>query len=842
MRMRRGGATHTGPAGERWELGEFERGLRENLSVRNVPDLPGMGGVAGLPRDDRAPRLERAPRALRTATNPRGRLAAWLRPLRTKRALIAGQVGADGLAAQGRGLRRAARSVPTLALAAAIGIGGALTGGVVAQAAGSPSGATGGIAVENSSITAAAQPVYSTVLSGWGATAPTAIPAALTDASRLIADVSAGRDHALAVTTDGKLWAWGDSPYGQGSVPEDIAQRKFKAVAAGAQFSLALTEDGKVLAWGSPISNVLKVPAALATRNVVAISAGLRHAVAMDDTGKLWAWGNNDYEQGSIPDWVQQAGVVAFDSGWDFNVAMTADHRVLVWGDGNAGQLVVPASLTGKTVTQIAAGSQHILALTNDGQIHAWGSNSHGQLNVPTDGNDTFYRIAAGVDVSVAMSARYSTPRVFGDKTGTIGTPPAVSGMPENLAVGRGFALYGVPRLKIVTGGAISGSGRVGEPLTGEWATFKPIDPATKVGTWWRDNVAIATGQTYTPVAADVGKTLKFTTRAVLDGYTSDVGPLSPQIVVMPGVLTASDLRLEGEAKVGKTLTMTLTSNPVPDAIWSDWHWDGKYQKTTWDGKLVVPAEALGHEITLNVALKKDGYTDLFVGSITTSPVVAADPDPGEDPCDVGVGGRGGGAGDDSCEEPNDPDPGTKPVLKAETPARIVGTARVGSVLTATPPAVKPAATFTYQWLRGGAPIKGATGRTLKLGAADLGARIAVRVTAAKAGYASVSSVSSPTGGVVKGNLTGLKRAKLGGKAKTGKKVKVRAARPRIAGIKVTYRWYRGGKKIAGKRGTVASYKVRSGDRGKRLRVKVTYGAPGYASRSVWSVKSSKVR
>ena len=44
----------------------------------------------------------------------------------------------------------------------------------------------------------------------------------------------------------------------------------------------------------------------------------------------------------------------------------------------------------------------------------------------------------------------------------------------------------------------------------------------------------------------------------------------------------------------------------------------------------------------------------------------------------------------------------------------------------------------TIEWLRGGVPVEGATGTTYQLTAADLGARLAPRVTYTKPGYSTV--------------------------------------------------------------------------------------------------------
>jgi putative cell wall-binding protein/peptidoglycan/xylan/chitin deacetylase (PgdA/CDA1 family) len=75
----------------------------------------------------------------------------------------------------------------------------------------------------------------------------------------------------------------------------------------------------------------------------------------------------------------------------------------------------------------------------------------------------------------------------------------------------------------------------------------------------------------------------------------------------------------------------------------------------------------------------------------------------------------------------------------------ITGTAQVGQVLTANPGTWTPApTTFTYQWLRNGAAITGATNSTYTLTTADQSARITVRVTGTL-GTSTATSTSAPT-------------------------------------------------------------------------------------------------
>lgn len=91
---------------------------------------------------------------------------------------------------------------------------------------------------------------------------------------------------------------------------------------------------------------------------------------------------------------------------------------------------------------------------------------------------------------------------------------------------------------------------------------------------------------------------------------------------------------------------------------------------------------------------------------------------------------------------------GSKPPLPAPVntvvPA-ITGTLRLGQVLTASTGTWSGASiTYTYQWMRDGQDISGATASTRTLTAADVGANMSVRVTATNASGV-VSATSAET-------------------------------------------------------------------------------------------------
>ncbi len=89
--------------------------------------------------------------------------------------------------------------------------------------------------------------------------------------------------------------------------------------------------------------------------------------------------------------------------------------------------------------------------------------------------------------------------------------------------------------------------------------------------------------------------------------------------------------------------------------------------------------------------------------------------------------------------------------LAASSSPTVVGTAKVGSKLTGTAGVWNQAGVKTsFQWLRNGKAISGATGQSYTVSAADAGTALALRVTASKQGFASGTALSAQTATVAK--------------------------------------------------------------------------------------------
>ena len=222
---------------------------------------------------------------------------------------------------------------------------------------------------------------------GSGNRAPAVAPAAM---GQVVA-ISGGGFHSLALTGEGKVWAWGagtvntgtDPDFGQSMVPPELDH--VVAISAGWQFSLALRQDGRVVGWGRNDHGQTDPPADLT--NAVAIAAGASHAVALTSDGLVRMWGFSAEDWAGIPPDLNHVDAIA--SGWYHVLALRRDGTVAAWGAGATnsgkypmfGQAMVPAGLN--NVIAIAAGGVHSVALKADGNVVVWGGDSPAVRAVP---------------------------------------------------------------------------------------------------------------------------------------------------------------------------------------------------------------------------------------------------------------------------------------------------------------------------------------------------------------------------------------------------------------------------------------------------------------------------
>jgi alpha-tubulin suppressor-like RCC1 family protein len=208
---------------------------------------------------------------------------------------------------------------------------------------------------------------------GGSATARTKPVAVRLPAGTRLTSVRAGCDHDLALTSKGTVLAWGFNGYGQlgdgttkdRHVPVTVKMpkgAKVTAISTGCEDSLAMTSTGKLYAWGfnkygqlgdgtkknrhTPVQ--VKLPAGA---KVTTIAGGCDHTLAMTSQG-LFAWGQNTFGQlgngtttstdNPVPIVFLIRGpplgnIVGLFGGCEDSMALFSKGALFSWGNNNSG-------------------------------------------------------------------------------------------------------------------------------------------------------------------------------------------------------------------------------------------------------------------------------------------------------------------------------------------------------------------------------------------------------------------------------------------------------------------------------------------------------------------------
>ncbi len=259
---------------------------------------------------------------------------------------------------------------------------------------------------------------------------------------------------------------------------------------------------------------------------------------------------------------------------------------------------------------------------------------------------------------------------------------------------------------------------------------------------------------------------------------------------------------ISGAAKVGSTLTANPGQwGPQPVGLKYQWTVGDDDIGDETDATFTLPDWTLGEKISVTVTGSKPGYLSL---TRTSAPTAA-----------VAVG-----------------------TLTAPIP-KIIGTAKVGSKLTATAGSWGPSpVTLKYQWRANNVNISGATATTYTVPATMYGKRIGVTVSGTKEDYASASVTSAQTAGVAAGTLVA-PTPKVIGTMKVGHRLTAVAGSWGPSPVTMRYQWKANNVNISG--ATASTYALPGTLKGKRITVTVTGSKAGYASAPKTSAASVPV-
>jgi len=238
-------------------------------------------------------------------------------------------------------------------------------------------------------------------------------------------EVEAGEYYSLLLTEDGDVYAWGANASGElgtghtggWSVPSPAPVRmadttplaNVKDIEAGNDFFLALTNDGKVYAWGLNYSGQIGIGSS-STYYVTTPTEILNGATGVFSNWEayhafatvgdaVYGWGNNNvnqlglnsgYHDVTVPTPIPSLTSAKHISMGELH-SIAVDGAGSVWGTGenNDGVLLTKQDttafellLSGEDAVSVATTDESVYMLREDGAVAVWGLNDLGQLGL----------------------------------------------------------------------------------------------------------------------------------------------------------------------------------------------------------------------------------------------------------------------------------------------------------------------------------------------------------------------------------------------------------------------------------------------------------------------------
>ncbi|OOB92228.1 S8 family serine peptidase [Rathayibacter sp. VKM Ac-2630] len=229
------------------------------------------------------------------------------------------------------------------------------------------------------------------------------------------------------------------------------------------------------------------------------------------------------------------------------------------------------------------------------------------------DGSPLSGATAATYRPSSATLGKAITVTVTGTKTGYAAASRTSS---ATAAVASGTLTAATP--------TVSGTAKVGSVLTAVPGAWGPA-PVSFTYQWKAGGTALtgATGSTYTPSSATLGKTISVTVTGAKTGFTTATRSSAPTAAVAAGTIVASAPTVTGTAKVGALLTASPGAwGPAPVTVSYQWRTNGTAISGAVSSTYRPTSATAGTRITVTATGKKAGYTTTARTSATTAAVV----------------------------------------------------------------------------------------------------------------------------------------------------------------------------------------------------------------------------
>ncbi|XP_073512257.1 protein RCC2 isoform X4 [Phyllobates terribilis] len=202
--------------------------------------------------------------------------------------------------------------------------------------------------------------------------------------------------HSILITTEGKIWSWGRNEKGQlghGDIKrvdapkpiDSVKEEVFVYASCGRNHTLALTENGSVYAFGENKmgqlglgnkTDAVSSPAQILYNGqpITKVACGAEFSMIMDCKGNLYSFGCPEYGQlghNSDGKYIARAHRIEYD-------CELIPRRIAIFIEKTKDGQVLP--VTNVVVRDIACGINHTLVLDSQKRVFTWGFGGYGRL------------------------------------------------------------------------------------------------------------------------------------------------------------------------------------------------------------------------------------------------------------------------------------------------------------------------------------------------------------------------------------------------------------------------------------------------------------------------------
>ncbi len=233
------------------------------------------------------------------------------------------------------------------------------------------------------------------------------VPAEVADGG--VAFASAGSDHIIAITTDGKVVGWGNGNNGQfGEVknsndpylqmPDELLNgtidpSQVRQLLCGYQCTALVMKDGTMYVWGNLNSQLsLKELSNKFTEGVQKIAFSNYYALVLREDGTVSggqslsfnmvsAYSSTEGTIKNLRSFMTDRKAVDIAATNNCYAIVLDDGSIVAFGAAAYGEKDVPAAPEGEKYVSVSAGTRHFVAVTDQGTVVGWGHDDNKQAS-----------------------------------------------------------------------------------------------------------------------------------------------------------------------------------------------------------------------------------------------------------------------------------------------------------------------------------------------------------------------------------------------------------------------------------------------------------------------------